>query len=272
MAPKTPKTNTEAPAVFNPSENDVSLMQAIDSGAASGNFRYVSSAEASHLVTAGLVIVNTGMLDASGNAAAQLTENGKKALPPMTDQTNAPVTGTATGALAAAAPAVAAPVTFAIANVAPPAIKRTPPKGGGQKPKYPQLDTLEVGQALFIPAPAGADTKKLSKQFGSMMSDRNSNNKDKFFTSRGIPDGKEAGFVGVNEDGTPNPEAYAGVAGTGLYRRPLDERKTRAPRKTAEQKAADAAALAASANAGTAGIPGTPGTDGDNGGTPPANV
>jgi len=263
MAPKAknaqpaPATQpTAQPAAFTPSEADISVMREIDTATNSGSFRFVSSAEAGHLVANGLAIVNTSMLDANGNAAAQLTDNGKKALPPMTTNTEATASN-------AAAANNAAPVSFAIANVVPPKINRTPPKGGGQKPKYPQLDSLEIGQAMFIPATAPAagvsaddHIKKLSKQFGSMMADRNAKNKDKYFTSRSLPDGKAAGFQGVNADGTPNPDAYAGVAGTGLYRRPLDERKTRAPRKSKGEANAPAGSGTATGEVGT--VAGTP--------------
>lgn len=290
--PTTGQAAAKAPATtFSPSEADVSLMREIDTVYTAGNVRHVSSAEAAHLVSAGLVEVDTNATDAAGNVAARLTEAGKvhimnapAATPAVENQTAAPVgaapaTGTSTAAVSAAAPAVAAPISFSIAKVSPPKVNRTPPKGGGAKPKYPQLDSLEEGYGMFIPAPADVNTpeaiKKMSKGFGSMMADRNSKDETKYFTSRTIKDGKEAGFTAPYPAdaidpatgqpypaGTQNPDAYAGVMGTGLYRLPLSERKVRKPKaaaaKTPDQIAAEAAAAA---NAGVAGIPGAPGTD-----------
>lgn len=294
-APATPAPAVQTPApaqqppaaqfTYQPTETDIALMRAIDSGNQTGNVRFVSQAEAIHLVNAGLVTVDINHMDpATGNVAAALSETGKvHTMNAPAPAGTAPASGTSAAAITAAAPVVAAPVSFVIATVEPPAIKRTPPPNPNKgQSKYPQLDSLEIGQAIFITAPTGADTKKLSKTFGSSMADRNSRDKTKYFTSRSIPDGKEAGFVAyfapdaidpaTNQPypaNTINPDAYAGVAGTGLYRRPLEERKTRAPRKpkdgttvdgtkTPEQIAAEAAAAA---NAGVAGIPGAGGTD-----------
>jgi hypothetical protein len=170
-------------------------------------------ADARPLAENGYIQVNQNLKDANGNVAAVLTDLGRANVP-------------------AAAPAETPKVSFIIAQVAAlPDIKR----GGGNKSpresKYP-LGTIPLGGAAFIPHP-GIDAeglKKLSKQFGSTVATFNQNNSDKYMTSRTIEDGAKAGFVGQNEDGTPNPEAYAGIAGIAIYHRPVSEKKVRAPK------------------------------------------
>lgn len=207
MAPK-----TTAPAAFALTAAHVEILKTI-AAAPAGQVAYVG-ADARPLSDNGYIEVNTNMTDANGGVAARLTDKGTAALP------------------AAGAPAEAPKVSFIIAQVAAlPDIKR----GGGNKTpresKYP-LGTIPLGGAAFIPH-AGIDAdglKKLSKQFGSTVATFNQNNTDKYMTSRTIEDGAKAGFAGVNEDGTPNPEAYAGIAGIAIYHRPLSEKKVRAPK------------------------------------------
>lgn len=213
-------------AAFSPSETDISLMREIDNATKAGNVRYISQAEGGHLVANGFVAVNVGNLDAVGNAAANLTEAGNKAI--MTD-TNSQV-----GAPAVIEATKPAEISFFIANVEPPVAKRG--GGAGREAKYP-LDQLAIGQAIFVPLNAGQDAKAASKSFGSLVSGKNRDNAEVYFTSRAVPDGFEAGFRP-----TSNPEMYKGVAGTGIYRQPLDKKPARKPRTP---KAAPAPAAAA---------------------------
>lgn len=168
--------------------------------------------EAEELAKDGYIEVNPAMLDPNGNAAVRLTEKGVAAIPataPATAPTSAPV------------------LSFVISDapVELPSISRG--GGGGREAKYPLADIPE-GRALFIPAPEGKKPSALSKQFGSMVADFNKKHEDRYLTTRTLADGKKAGFVGRNADGTPNPDAYDGVAGIGIYRRPVSERKVKA--------------------------------------------
>jgi hypothetical protein len=196
------------------------LLKDIDTATKAGNVRFVSSAEGAELAKNGFISVDVKNLDANGNAAAVLTEAGTKELPTVSDTTSAPAEGTT--------PAV----TFKIANVAPPPIARN---GGssnaGRNAKFP-LGDLQVGQAIFIPATkddkgAYPEPKKLSKTYGSMVSSFNKNNPVRYVTSRGLADGKIAGFG----------DEFAGIPGTGIYREDVSKRPVRAPRKA---KTADA--------------------------------
>jgi len=225
-----PQGNATAPAAFVLNDNHKSLLAEIDTATKAGQVRYVSKAEAGELAANGFVKVDPSNLDSNGNAAASLTEAGTKELPPMTETNTAPV------AAAGATPAV----TFKIATVAPPAIVRKAPTGGGRAAKYPLAD-LQVGQAIFIPADASADVKKLSKSFGSMVAGFNKSHPDVYLTSRGLEDGAAAGFG----------DEYKGVKGTGIYREDVSKRPVRKPRK-AKGETAPATAEAAPATAETA--------------------
>ena len=230
MAKAPNKTNTPA---FELTETHRNLLKEIDTATKAGNVRFVSTAEAGELVKNGFVTVDVKNLDSNNNAAAALTEAGQKEIPTVSETTSAPATAT---------PAV----SFVIANVAPPPIARN---GGssnaGRNSKFP-LGDLEVGQAIFIPATKDEkgvypEPKKLSKTYGSMISTFNKNNADKYLTSRGLPDGKAAGFG----------DQFAGIPGTGIYREDVSKRPVRAPRKPK----ADAAATAAEAAPATAETP-----------------
>lgn len=203
-------------------ETQKAALTAVHAGAESGQFVFASVKSMKAFLDAGLVEGNEAAANERKEIPFRLTATGKEAINVTTTDTNtAPDANTGTTTPAAAA----APALFVIANVEPPAIVRKATTGGGRTPKYPQLDLLEVGQAIFIPSAPGDDAKKLSKGFGSMVADRNSKNKEKYFTSRGIADGFEAGFRP-----TDNPELYKGVSGTGIYRRPLDTKPVRKPR------------------------------------------
>lgn len=195
-------------------------MATLLSGVVSGSVTHVAkSADVDALVKEGLIEVNPQMLDANGNAAARATDKGKAAAPASAQ--GAPVGNTA--------PAASKPLfAMSMAPVELPSIKR----GGNtapRTPKYPLAD-IALGHGLFIAAEEGQDAKKLSKRFGSMIADFNKEHTDRYLTTRYVEDGKEAGFVGRNEDGTPNPDMFAGKAGIGIYHRPLSERKERKPR------------------------------------------
>lgn len=180
------------------------LMAAI----AAGSTTHVGKTkEVEELVKDGYIEVNPGNLDSNGNAAVRLTEKGTGAVPASgSDETTSET------------PAV----SFVMAtNVPLPSIKRG--GGGARESKYPLVDIVEGG-AVFIPAPAGKKPSALSKSFGSMVSEFNKNHTDRYLTTRTVADGKEAGFVGPNGE----PDFFAGVAGIGIYRRPLSERKEKA--------------------------------------------
>lgn len=176
---------------------------------------YISAADGGDLAKNGFITVDTNDKDANGNAAAALTDLGRENVP-------------ATGKGKDAEPEL---TFFMTENITPPAVKRG---GGGntseRESKYP-FKTIPVGSGVFMPQP-GADAeavKKLSKQVGSVVASFNGKNADRYVTMRSLEDGKVAGFVGRNADGTPNPEAFAGVPGIGIYSRPVSEKP--APRK-----------------------------------------
>lgn len=218
MAPKNNANKAGANgggAAFTLSEANKTLLREIDTASNAGNTRFVSKAEGGELVANGYIEINTANLDNAGNAAARLTDKGRKEIPPMTTPDN---TGT---------PGAAPAVSFKIVTTAAlPAIARSGGGGAGREAKYPVADIPEGG-ALFIALPPEkrneASVKQASKQFGSLVADKNKKFPDRYFTSRSVVDGKEAGFG----------DEYAGVPGIGIYRRPVTERKVRKPRATA---------------------------------------
>src|SRR5215217_441433 len=207
-------------AKFTLSAAHIATLTAISTALAANTAYHVSQADGADLVKNGFIEINPEMKDEAGNPAARLTDTGRAAVP--ADEAPANTTPATTS------PALSA-VSFVISTAAVlPDIKRG---GGNTKPresKYPLKD-IPLGGALFLAYPgiSADDAKKLSKQFGSTVATFNKDNTDKYLTSRTIEDGKAAGFEGRNEDGTPNPDAYAGVAGIAIYHRQLSEKKVR---------------------------------------------
>lgn len=119
--------NTKTVAVAGP---NMELLATIAAATAAGSVHYVSPAEGQPLVEAGLIEVNTGMLDGSGNAAARVTE---------------------AGAAKVGTPAEA-PVSSGIAIITGAELPKHKRRGGGggQKAKYP-FETIEVGASFFVP-------------------------------------------------------------------------------------------------------------------------
>jgi hypothetical protein len=232
-----PKDQNDTPVPYEATGSDVNLLREIDNGSGTGNFRFVSQAEAGHLVRAGLVTVDISKLDDNKNAAASLTPQGKTILENANAApANAPGTDTAPAAGTPGAAPSPSTVKFHIVKAEPP--KPSRPQGAtARTPKYPQLDTLEIGYAVFLELEAGKDLKAVTKTIQSNVADRNAANKEKYFTARAIEDGGKAGLG----------DEFAGKAGTAIYRRPVEERKTRAPRKPK-----DGAVAAAPATEGVA--------------------
>lgn len=213
-------------AKFNLTPALTSILAAIAATTAAGQTYFVGP-EAKPLADNGYIEVNTEMKDTNGNVAARLTAKGQEAVP-----TSAPGNTTASTAPA---------VSFVISQVdmPPPAIKRGGGNTSARESKYP-LDKIPLGRAAFLPYP-GTDAeglKKLSKQFGSIVAAYNKNHPDEYRTARTIEDGMAAGFTGVNPDGTPNSEAFAGIPGIAIYHRPLSEKKPRKSRKADQAEAA----------------------------------
>lgn len=124
---KKPKANSNV---------DSATLQAIANTPADRVF-YITKEVGMPLVTAGLVEVNTEMVDENGNAAARLTEAGRAALATLA---NAP----------AAASGAATPSPYAIIKgaVLPPSKRGG--KGGGAPMQYP-FETMEIGDSFFVP-------------------------------------------------------------------------------------------------------------------------
>lgn len=214
----------------------LATLVAISGATANGGNYFISAADGKPLADNGYIEVNPGLLDDNKNAAARLTDKGRTAIPADGNQ-----------------PAPAAPaVSFFIAqNVALPPVKRASSTNkGAQESKYP-LKNIPLHGAAFVAAADMEAAKKVSKQFGSIVSNYNTNHTEGWLTTRLVADGKAAGFIGQNEDGTPNEDAYAGVAGIGIYHRPYSEFEAEQARKAEAKAARDAkAATAAGGNGG----------------------
>jgi hypothetical protein len=180
-----------APKSFTLTAAHTAILAAI----ASGERTRITQTEGNDLVANGYIEVNTNDVTDAG-ALVRLTDKGVEAAPK--------------------APAATPTISFAIAaNLELPPISRN---GSGGRSKYPLGDIPLMG-GLFIPTEAGKDTKAASKRFGSMVADFNKENADKYLTARTLEDGGKAGFG----------EQYNGVAGVGIYHRPVSEKP--APRK-----------------------------------------
>lgn len=206
-------------AKFTLTSAHISTLVAISAAVAAGNTFFISAADGKPLVENGYIEVNTGNADANGNVETRLTDKGREALPKTE-----------------AAPAQSSGFSFVMAqNVAPPAVKRGGGNPGPRESKYPLKDIV-LGGAGFVPSEdkSAEGLKKLSKQFGSTVAQYNKDHPDTYLTTRTLEDGKAAGFVGQNADGSVNPEAFAGVPGIGIYNRPTSERPARKPKASAE--------------------------------------
>lgn len=117
---------------------NMTVLQALATAAAANTVAYVSQADGLPLLnnTPPLIEVNTAMVDASGNAAARLTDAGRAML-----------AGNAAAPAGAAAPA--SPYAVISGAVLPPS-KRGNAKGGGAPTIYP-FETMEIGQSFFVP-------------------------------------------------------------------------------------------------------------------------
>lgn len=133
---------------------NMTLLAAINTAVNAGGNYYVSEPDGLPLVNANppLIEVNTGMLDAAGNAAARLTDAGKALL------------------AASANPAVAEqPSPFAIiTGAALPESKRG--NRAGAPTIYP-FEQLQIGQSFFVPA--SEKTPEPVKTLGSTVSSAN---------------------------------------------------------------------------------------------------
>lgn len=174
-------------------------MSALLAGVASGAITHVAkNAETDALVGEKFIEVNPQMLNDKGEAAVRLTDKGNKAAADA-------------GAGEAANPAPAAPAFTMVQAIDLPTIKRNVTTK--RESKYP-LHTIPLGGAIFIPHRTSAKINSLSKQFGSMVSDFNKNNEDRYLTTRTLNDGAAYGFGAE----------FEGVAGVGIYHRPLSEK------------------------------------------------
>lgn len=124
---------------------------ALNAIAASGR---VTQSVGEPLLKAKLIQVNTSDVNEAGEAAAVLTDAGKKAI----------------GADANKAEASAASQFAIITNATPPASKRGNHLGGGAPAKYP-FASMEVGASFFVPV--SADLPDPVKTLGSTVSNAN---------------------------------------------------------------------------------------------------
>lgn len=120
-------TKTVAPAL------NLGLLATIAAATAAGGFHYVSQADGQPLVEAGLIEVNTAMVNDNGEAAARVTEAGAAKVG-AGEQSPAPVQASSGFQI--------------ITGVELPKFTRKG-GGGGQKAKYP-FEQLEVGASFFV--------------------------------------------------------------------------------------------------------------------------
>lgn len=121
---------------------DMGLLGRIVDATKGNSFLYLGTDESAALVAAGLVEINSSIIDDYGAVATRATVQGMQI---MADTQN-----TSSGdATQANAPAAAAPASnFVIASVPLPTRKS---ERAGRSSSYP-FDALEVGQSFFVPA------------------------------------------------------------------------------------------------------------------------
>ena len=122
-----------------------------------GEVTHVSRNDGMPLVQAGLVEVNTDILDDNGNAAVRLTDKGK-----------AMINGVSEIASDVATASVAGKYDI-ISDAVLPATKRK--GGGGGAPVVYPFDSLEIGQSFFVPV--SEKHKDPVKTLGSTVSSAN---------------------------------------------------------------------------------------------------
>ena len=118
------------PKTVNPPLN-LELLGVIVAATNAGAFQYVSQADGQPLLDAGLIEINTGMVNDKGEAAARSTEKGN-------EMVNGGSNETATQSPASSGFAL-------ITNAEPPKVTRK----GGQKAKYP-FEQMEIGNSFFV--------------------------------------------------------------------------------------------------------------------------
>ena len=136
-------------------DKKVSVNTALLAGIASGAVAYISRDDGLPLVKAGLVEVNTEILDNDGNAAVRLTEKGKAMINGGESASSTNVEGGAKYAV--------------ISDAVLPASKRK--GGGGGAPIVYPFDSLEIGQSFFVPV--SEKHKDPVKTLGSTVSSAN---------------------------------------------------------------------------------------------------
>ena len=141
-------------------DKKVSVNTALLSAIASGAVAYISRDDGFLLVQAGLVEVNTDILDDSGNAAVRLTEKGKAMINGGESVT---ITADDVGTLSVGSKYAV------ISDAVLPASKRK--GGGGGAPVVYPFDSLEIGQSFFVPV--SEKHKDPVKTLGSTVSSAN---------------------------------------------------------------------------------------------------
>ena len=136
-------------------DKKVSVNTALLAGIASGAVAYISRDDGFPLVQAGLIEVNTDILDDSGNAAVRLTDKGKAMVNGGESASNESVESGAKYAV--------------ISDAVLPASKRK--GGGGGAPVVYPFDSLEIGQSFFVPV--SEKHKDPVKTLGSTVSSAN---------------------------------------------------------------------------------------------------
>lgn len=213
-------------------KTDENILKAID---LASTVAYYKATKVANLVDIGYVEMHPTATNDKGEHAVRLTEKGKEY---MTQSNAAAKQKPEQEAPADTAAAETPAVTFTIVeNIAPPPAAAG--RGGaGRKSKY-NLGDLVEGGAMFIPNEPGV--KHPGKSLGSMVADFNKRNTDKYYITRTLADGAAAGFG----------DQHKGVAGVGIYRRPLSERPAPKPRKPRADAAPVATAAPAPAPAAT---------------------
>ena len=144
-------------------DKKVSVNTALLAGIASGAVAYISRDDGFPLVQAGLVEVNTEILDNDGNAAVRLTEKGKAMI-------NGGESASTENVESASTENVESGAKYAVITGAVlPASKRK--GGGGGAPVVYPFDSLEIGQSFFVPV--SEKHKDPVKTLGSTVSSAN---------------------------------------------------------------------------------------------------